>query len=195
MVMGKVNYNVICKLKLDSIYEKRPDKSIKALEGSMSMSIKNGMTCPVCGQGRIYKEFKQEEFEYKGQKLTLENYPVLECDACGEEFVAAEDAKTFDKQMTNFHREVDGLLKPDEIRGIRESLGYNQTEFARLLKVGVKNFARYETGISPQSRYLDWLLRILKEYPETIRVIDGGHHKAKSYRSASETSRQKIRVH
>lgn len=33
------------------------------------MNFKDGSTCPVCGQGRIYKEFKQEGFEYKGQKL------------------------------------------------------------------------------------------------------------------------------
>lgn len=158
------------------------------------MNIQDGVTCPVCGQGCVYKHLKQEEFEYKGQKLTLENYPVLECDTCGEEFVSAEDAKRFDKQMTNFHREVDGLLKPDEVRGIRESLGYNQTEFARLLKVGAKNFARYETGISPQSRYLDWLLRVLKEHPEVIRVIDGEHQKAKSYRYAFEISRESIRI-
>jgi YgiT-type zinc finger domain-containing protein len=98
--------NVICKLKFDFIYEKRLDKAIKALEGITPMSIKNGSTCPVCGQGRIYKEFKQEEFEYKGQKLTLENYPVFICDACGEEFVTAEDAKQFDDEETRFHDKV-----------------------------------------------------------------------------------------
>lgn len=159
------------------------------------MNIQDGMTCPVCSHGHVYKHYKQEEFEYKEQKLILENYPVLQCDTCSEEFVSAEDAKRFDKQVTNFHREVDELLKPKEIRDIRRSLGYNQTEFARLLKVGTKNFARYETGISPQSRYLDWLLRILKEYPETIRVIDDEHYKEKSYRFASEISRKKIRVY
>jgi HTH-type transcriptional regulator/antitoxin MqsA len=137
------------------------------------MKVQDGMTCPVCGQGYMYKKFKQEQFEYKGQTLTLDNYPVYVCDSCEEEFVSAEDAKKFDKELTDFHREVDGLLKPDEIRAVRESLGYNQTAFARLLKVGEKNFARYETGISPQSRYLDWLIRILKEYPEATRVIDG----------------------
>ncbi len=158
------------------------------------MNIQDKTTCPVCGQGCVYKHLKQEEFEYKGQKLSLENYPVLECDVCGEEFVSAEDAKTFDKQVTDFHREVDELLKPDEIRSIRESLGYNQTEFARLLKVGAKNFARYETGISPQSRYLDWLLRVLKEHPKAIHVIDGEQNKEESYRfGASDPSRKKIR--
>lgn len=160
-------------------------------EWSVLMNMQDGMTCPVCGQGCVYKYLRKEDFEYKGQKLTLENYPVFECDVCGEEFVSAEDAKSFDKQVTNFHREVDELLKPDEIRSIREFLGYNQTEFARLLKVGTKNFARYETGISPQSRYLDWLLRLLKEYPESISVINGEHHKEKGYKSASEVSRKK----
>ena len=70
------------------------------------MIIKNGSTCPVCGQGRIYKEFKQEEFEYKGQKLTLANYPVFVCDTCGEEFITAEDAKQFDDEETRFFDKV-----------------------------------------------------------------------------------------
>jgi len=157
------------------------------------MNIQDKFICPVCGQGCVYKHLKQEEFEYKGHKLNLDNYPVFECEACGEDFVTARDAKGFDKQVTEFHRDVDGLLKPDEIRSIRETLGYNQTEFARLLKVGAKNFARYETGISPQSRYLDWLLRILKEHPETIDVIAGRHHKGESYSFPSELSPNNLR--
>ncbi|WP_027370762.1 type II toxin-antitoxin system MqsA family antitoxin [Desulfovermiculus halophilus] len=70
------------------------------------MSIKNGTTCPVCGQGRIYKEFKQEGFEYKGQKLILENHPIFVCDTCGKEFVTAKDAKQFDDEVTRFFDKV-----------------------------------------------------------------------------------------
>lgn len=70
------------------------------------MSIKNGSTCPVCGQGRIYKVFKQERFEYKGQKLTFENYPIFVCDTYGEEFVIAKDAKQFDDKVTRFFDKV-----------------------------------------------------------------------------------------
>ena len=135
------------------------------------MTLQASMTCPICDKGTVAKEFKTEEFAYKGHKLTLDQYPVLRCDTCGEEFVNAAEAKAFDKQITDFHRSVDNLLTPAEIRSIRESFGYTQTDFACLLKVGAKNFARLETGISPQSRYLDWLLRILREYPETIRTI------------------------
>lgn len=135
------------------------------------MSINKGMCCPVCGQGHIQKQFRQEVFTYKGQKKMVDNFPVYVCDSCNEEFVSAEDSKHFDQELTTFQREVDHLLKPHEVRAIRESLGYNQTEFARLLKVGAKNFARYENGINPQSRYLDWLMRILKDYPEAIKTI------------------------
>jgi len=137
------------------------------------MSFENGMSCPVCGKGHIQRHLKREEFEYKGQTKIIDGYPLLVCDACEEEFVSAEDSKHFDKELTAFQRKVDGLLTPDEIRSIREKLGYNQTSFARLLKVGEKNFARYETGVSPQSRYLDWLMRILNDYPETIKTITG----------------------
>jgi len=79
------------------------------------MNIKDGSTCPVCGQGRIYKEFKQEEFEYKGQKLTLENYPVFACDACGEEFVTVENAKQFYDEMTKFFNKVNNISQAQQM--------------------------------------------------------------------------------
>ena len=139
------------------------------------------MSCPVCGLGTVHRQYKNEDFEYKGHKKVIENYPVIVCSDCGEEFVSAQDAKPFEKDLTDFQREVDGLLKPDEIRTIRESLGYNQTEFARVMKVGVKNFARYENGLSPQSRYLDWLLRVLREHPEAMHVIDPKRSRTKDY--------------
>ncbi len=82
------------------------------------MSMLDGEICPVCGQGRIYRRRKQETFEYKGKKLTFDDYPVHECDTCGEGFVAAEDAKGFDKQVTDFHSEIDGFPESDKIRKI-----------------------------------------------------------------------------
>lgn len=145
------------------------------------MNPEKGMTCPVCGHGNLFRESKREEFEYKGHKMTIDNYPLLVCNSCAEEFVSAEDTKLFEKDLTDFQREVDGLLKPDEIRAIRAKLGYNQTEFARLLRVGEKNFARYETGVSPQSQYLDWLMRILNQYPKAIRIIDSDPGTEKTY--------------
>lgn len=150
------------------------------------MSINNGMSCPVCGQGRVQKHFKQEEFTYKGQKKVVDNFPVYVCNCCREKFISAEDSKHFDQELTTFQREVDHLLKPHEIRAIRESLGYNQTEFARMLKVGAKNFARYENGINLQSRYLDWLMRILKDYPEAIKTITLQVHSDPNHNSSAK---------
>lgn len=149
------------------------------------MNMADIMTCPVCGQGDAQRHIKHEEFTYKGHKKFVDNFPVFICHKCGEEFVTAEDSKLFDKELTVFQRKIDGLLTPDEIRSIRESLGYNQTEFARVLKVGEKNFARYETGISPQSRYLDWLMRIFKDYPETIKTTILGEQTSQNHNSQS----------
>ncbi len=46
-------------------------------------------------------------------------------------------------------------------------------EFARLLRVGEKKFARYENGQNTQGRAMDNLLRILHEHPYTINDIGG----------------------
>jgi len=71
------------------------------------MHSTNGMICPVCGEGTLLNQFKKEEFEYKEQKKRIENYPVLVCDLCQEEFIVAEDAKPFEKELTEFQREID----------------------------------------------------------------------------------------
>lgn len=129
--------------------------------------------CPICGEGPMVKREKDEVFSYKGQSKIIPNYPVHECDICGEELVEAADSKRFEKVLTDFRRSVDGLLTSDEIKEIRKSFGYTQKSFAKFLEVGEKNFARYERGAAAQSRSMDHLLRILRECPFTINVIDG----------------------
>ena len=46
-----------------------------------------------------------------------------------------------------------------------------QVEFAKALRVGEKNFARYEAGIAVQSYAMDNLLRVLEKHPETIHAF------------------------
>lgn len=135
------------------------------------MANTNFETCTMCGDGSMEKRNQDEIFSYKGHKKTIPNYPVLVCDVCGEELVEASDIKKFEKVRTDFRRQVDNLLTSVEIKTLRINLGYTQKKFAEALGVGEKNFARYENGSSIQSRSMDNLLRVLRDFPFTLRAF------------------------
>ena len=134
--------------------------------------LKKGVVCPVCGEGKISEQTVTERFEYKGNKISISNYHIFRCERCREKIVSPKTLRETEKALTDFRRNIDGLLTSDENRAIREKLGKTQTEMARLLGVGEKNFARYENGQVTQSKSMDLLLRIIDVDPQILHQIE-----------------------
>lgn len=139
--------------------------------------IKEGMVCPICGAGPLRMVIGQEEYEYKGVKITFDGFKSYRCDCCGEDLLNSSDNKEIEQGIINFKRDVDGLLHPEDIRRIRKALGFSQIALANLLGVGAKSFARYETGAVTQGTSMDRLLRVLDAHPEAIQAITPQHGK------------------
>ncbi len=135
-------------------------------------AYKDGQICPICGSGRLNKRIIDETFDYKRQTLIIPNYIVYECNTCKEGLADKISVKISQKKLKDFFREVDGLLGSTDIKRIRKKLGCTQEEMAKKLGVGLKTFARYETGQVIQSRAMDNLLRILDKHPEALREIE-----------------------
>lgn len=127
--------------------------------------------CVVCGTGSTVAKSMDQTFNYKGKTLVIHDYKVFECLNCGEAFVDESYENTIERQLRDFHREVEGLLKSHEIKAIRESLGFKQDAFGELLGGGKKAFARYENCTVTQSKPMDNLLRILRDNPESLDSI------------------------
>lgn len=127
--------------------------------------------CGLCGSTKINKVRTTEVFNYKGYTKTFENYEVLRCASCGEEFVNENYLNKIQNQIRDFHREVDGLLPSAEIKRIRKNYGFSQEAFGELLGGGKKAFARYENGTVTQSKPMDNLLRVIDELPAAIGVV------------------------
>ena len=134
---------------------------------------KQGDSCPLCGGGRLNEKVIEECFNYKGHSLTVSDYRVLECPACGEAIVDKESARRAEKLLRDFGRQVDGLLTAADIKRIRRKLHLTQEQMATVLGGGLKGFARYENGQVVQSRAMDNLLRILDRFPESLAVLPG----------------------
>ena len=137
-----------------------------------SMNFFEGMNCPVCEVAGLKAHSQDMAFEYKGKQITVANIKQFACPVCGESFIDKNDRKKLEKLLTDERRKVDGLLSSEEIKKIRSKFGVTQVQFAKALKVGEKNFARYESGQSVQSAAMDDLLRVLKAFPQAYKLFD-----------------------
>ena len=127
--------------------------------------------CRVCGSEDTELMEGPELFEYKGHSIEIPNYKKLHCRTCGESVADPEAVKSSVALLRDAQRSIDGFLTAREIRDIRKSFGLTQEQMSTMLGGGEKAFARYETGKVLQSKSMDNLLRVLREYPETIDVL------------------------
>lgn len=90
----------------------------------------------------------------------------------GDQFLGADAFEIIDRTKA---RRM-GLLLPEEIRSLRESLSLTQTEMSALLQLGAKTITRWETGRERPSRSLNILLRALRDGrldPDYLRSLGG----------------------
>jgi HTH-type transcriptional regulator/antitoxin MqsA len=75
--------------------------------------------------------------------------------------------------MVAFKKEVDGLLTGAQVRALRERLGINQSEAAKIFGGGLVAFSKYESDDVSQSEAMDKLLRA----PDIPAYIEHGAYK------------------
>lgn len=124
-------------------------------------------TCPVCGEGYLRERVVQETTEYKGRTGETPLH-FSECDACGSEQANAAQTRANKRAMIAFRKQVDGLLTGAEVRAVRECLGINQAEAARIFGGGPVAFSKYENDDVMQSEAMDKLLRLAVDVPEAF---------------------------
>ena len=111
-----------------------------------------GRRCPSCGHQPLVARRIRDEFEYgpDDDRITVvaEAVPVLVCPACGESLYGPEAAGIRHEAICR----ALGLLSPAEIKALRERLGPDQEDFARLTGIGVATLSRWERGRLLQTR-------------------------------------------
>jgi HTH-type transcriptional regulator/antitoxin MqsA len=125
--------------------------------------------CPVC-DGPL--EVVSEEREVRiGARTTRVRDQFSYCDACEEAYYAAGQMDATLLRASDAIRRKEGLLTPDQIRGIRQTLGLTQEALEKLLGVGPKTVVRWEKGTVFQNRSTDSLLRVVGAQPESARFL------------------------
>jgi HTH-type transcriptional regulator / antitoxin MqsA len=126
------------------------------------------VSCAVCDSERAKKIRKKFEARYNQVPVVIENAEMYRCEACGEEFLTAEQSRELSRQIKNQVREDLGLLSPERVLAIRKSLGLSQSELEELFGLGEKVVTRWENGRVIQARTADIALRLLAMEPRLL---------------------------
>jgi len=110
------------------------------------------------------------DVEYHGVSRAIESHYSV-CDCCGSEQAGPAELRANKRTMVAFKKEVDGLLTGAQVRALREHLGINQSEAARIFGGGPVAFSKYESDDVSQSEAMDKLIRLADELPEAFAIL------------------------
>ena len=127
-------------------------------------------TCPQCGSA-IESSRQALQVPFRGRDVEVPDVVHGECTGCGEAYLGIDEMEQLQIAAASQMRESQGLLKPDEIKALRASLGLSQTGLEGLLGVGAKTVVRWEKGTVFQSATADRLMRLLRVMPEIAGVL------------------------
>jgi HTH-type transcriptional regulator / antitoxin MqsA len=130
--------------------------------------IARAAVCPVCGAGEmeVVRERRSVAAD-DGATLHFDD-EFTRCRKCGVDYYTRDQSLASSRARAGVLRAHEGLLSPQDIRAIRERLGYTQAQLEGALRVGPKTVVRWEKGTVRQSRAVDRLLRVLATHPEHV---------------------------
>jgi HTH-type transcriptional regulator/antitoxin MqsA len=132
--------------------------------------MKNTDICPICEEGYLQVHIGSNVVEYKNNTKELQLH-YSECDSCASEITTAVQSRTNKRFMTEFKKQVDGLLTGKELKEIRLGLGLRQADAAEIFGGGPVAFAKYEADDVAQSVAMDKLLRLSVAVPEAFAYL------------------------
>lgn len=126
--------------------------------------------CPICGEGHTTASLQRLEYEYKGHKTELVSH-YQQCDTCTSDFAGMAESKLNKRIVMAFRKQVDGLLRGDEITALRKQYKITQAQAAQLFGGGPVAFSKYENDDVAQSEAMDTLLRLVRRSPEAFWAL------------------------
>jgi putative zinc finger/helix-turn-helix YgiT family protein len=132
------------------------------------MTAPAAVACPVCGANEL-------ELARERRQVTADDGTSLEfgdeftrCRKCGVDHYTRDQSLASSRARASVLRAHEGLLSPQEIRAIRDRMGYTQAQLEQVLGVGRKTVVRWENGTVRQSRLADRFLRTLAAHPNIV---------------------------
>lgn len=118
--------------------------------------------CSNCDEEREAKiECVEEQVTYKGITFTYPRYNLI-CLTCGKEIYDYDLERKNSLLRADAYRKAAGLLISYEIKAIRLKYHCSQSEFSKILNLGDKAIAKYESG-SIQDSQIDSYISLMKD--------------------------------
>jgi len=127
--------------------------------------------CTNCEKEAAFEQIvKKETFNVKGEPITVK-VEYNRCKECGD--VVLNPAANHDPFELAYrkYRQEHALLQPEEISNWRKAHHLTQSEFARLLGIGIATLNRYENG-ALQNKSHEKLLRLAMDSSNLLRLVD-----------------------
>jgi HTH-type transcriptional regulator / antitoxin MqsA len=125
--------------------------------------------CPETGKPMV-RDTRPMTISYKGES-SIFDMPGWYCHESGESIHTAEDIKVSDAALKELKIQVENLLRPQDVKRIREGFGLTQREAGTLIGGGPNAFQKYEQGTVTVSRGISNFLRVLERHPEEIEEL------------------------
>ena len=126
--------------------------------------------CPECGHGLV-PDTRPLTLEYGGYSEVV-SLPGQYCNNCGEGVVNLRKvAPITDPALNRMKAKAHGLLRPEQVRGIRKRLKLTQKDAGTIIGGGPKAFQKYESGRVLVSRAIASALLLLDNDPGLLDVL------------------------
>ncbi|WP_417446947.1 type II toxin-antitoxin system MqsA family antitoxin [Kangiella sp.] len=126
--------------------------------------------CTNCESSNIQIINEQVPFSYKSKTVELVLHSTV-CRDCGDEYVSADQIKEADNLYRQARADIDGILKPEEIREIRKCFGYTQEEASQIFGGGSRAFGKYERGEVNVSTSMNSLMLVARDVPGAMDYL------------------------
>ena len=124
---------------------------------------------PITGKSMV-RDTRPMELKYKSESVTVQ-MPGWYCLDSGESIHTGEDMKVSDAALKELKIKAEKLLKPEEIKRIRQGLGLTQREAGEVIGGGPNAFQKYESGDILLSKGMSNFLRVLEKHPEEVETL------------------------
>lgn len=127
-------------------------------------------TCPACGSNNVLFEARDIPFDYKHERLVVEQVRGWFCTSCNEAQFADGEGVRYANALDCFVAAVDSR-QVEELRRIRRKLHLTQKEAAQLFGGGVNAFSEYERGVTKPAKSTLLLLKMLDKHPDLVDEV------------------------
>ena len=120
---------------------------------------------------KLVRDVRPFTVRYGGRQRVVQLpgwYPIKKG---GDGVHVGDDLAAADRALVELKAEVQGVLKPDEVRAIRMRLKVSQRKAGEILGGGPRAFQKYESGEVLVSRPMTQLLRLLARDPRRLKEL------------------------